>query len=73
LPVGSEEIASTIAPFVPHCVDHYLDGPLYVERNVPFGSRPFSDNVLCNEYTHLSSGLSRTEQAALLHGTAAGV
>ena len=73
LPVGSEELASQMAPLLTYCIDQFGPQRALFESNFPVDKVSYSYNVLYNAFKRLSAGYSASERAALFHDTAAQV
>ncbi len=73
LPVGSEELASQMAPLLTYCIDQFGPQRALFESNFPVDKVSYSYNVLYNAFKRLSAGYSASERAALFHDTAARV
>jgi predicted TIM-barrel fold metal-dependent hydrolase len=69
-PIGSEELAESIAPFMTHCIEHFGPDRSMFESNFPVDKVSFSYNVMYNAFKRLSSGYSTDERAAMFHDTA---
>jgi len=69
-PIGSAELAASMAPFIKHCIDQFGPDRCMFESNFPVDKVSFSYNVLYNAFKRLSSGYSPSERAAMFHDTA---
>ncbi len=69
-PIGSEELAASMAPFIKYCIDQFGPSRCMFESNFPVDKVSFSYNVLYNAFKLLSAGYSADERAALFHDTA---
>src|SRR5205814_2050442 len=72
-PIGSEELAASMAPFINYCIEQFGPTRSMFESNFPVDKVSFSYNVMYNAFKRLSTGYSATERAALFHDTAARV
>jgi predicted TIM-barrel fold metal-dependent hydrolase len=72
-PIGSEELAETMAPFKHYCIEQFGPNRCMFESNFPVDKVSFSYNVMYNAFKRLSRGYSADERAAMLHDTAARV
>ncbi len=72
-PIGSEELAQALAPYMNYCIEQFGPDRCMFESNFPPDKVSYSYNVLFNAFKRLSEGYSATERAALFHDTAAGV
>ncbi len=70
-PIGSEELAESMAPFMNYCIEQFGPERCMFESNFPVDKVSFSYNVMYNAFKRLSSGYSADERAALFHDTAA--
>jgi predicted TIM-barrel fold metal-dependent hydrolase len=69
-PIGSEELAESMAPFMNYCIEQFGPERCMFESNFPVDKVSFSYNVMYNAFKRLSSGYSDDERAALFHDTA---
>jgi L-fuconolactonase len=69
-PIGSEELASDIAPLMDYCIEQFTPERSMFESNFPVDKVSYSYNVMYNAFKRLSSGYSPTERAAMFHDTA---
>ncbi len=72
-PIGSEELASSMAPLMTYCIDQFGPNRCMFESNFPVDKVSYSYNVLYNAFKRLSAGYSAAERAAMFHDTAARV
>ena len=72
-PVGSEELAEGMAPFMTYCIEQFGPDRCMFESNFPPDKVSFSYNVLYNAFKRLSKGYSVAERADMFHDTAARV
>ena len=72
-PVGSEELAESIAPFMNYAIEKFGPNRCMFESNFPVDKVSFSHHVAYNAFKHLSRGYSAGERVAMLHDTAARV
>jgi len=72
-PVGSEELAGSMAPFIHYCIEQFGPDRCMFESNFPVDKVSFSYNVMYNAFKRLSQDYSATERAAMFHDTAARV
>jgi L-fuconolactonase len=72
-PIGSEELADTLAPLIHYCIDQFGPGRCMFESNFPVDKVSYSYTVIFNAFKRLSKGYSASERAALFHDTAARV
>ncbi len=73
IPVGSEELAETLAPLMNTCIEYFGADRCMFESNYPVDKVSYSYNVLYNAFKRLSQGYSPSERAAMFHDTAARV
>ena len=72
-PIGSEELAASIAPLMSYCIERFGPDRCMFESNFPVDKVSFSHPVLFNAFKRFSGGYSPSERAALFHDTAARV
>ncbi len=72
-PVGSEELAESIAPFVNYSIEKFGPDRCMFESNFPVDKVSFSYHVLYNAFKRVSQGYTASERGDLLHDTAARV
>jgi L-fuconolactonase len=70
-PIGSEELAASMAPLITYCIEQFGPGRCMFESNFPVDKVSFSHPVLFNAFKRFSKGYSASERAALFHDTAA--
>ena len=73
VPIGSEELAETMAPWMDHSIGRFGPDRCMFESNFPPDKVSFSYNVMYNAFKLLSKSYSATERAAMFHDTAARV
>jgi L-fuconolactonase len=72
-PIGSEELAQAMAPFITYCIEQFGPERCMFESNFPVDKVSYSYNVLYNAFKRVSKGYSAPERAAMFHDTAAQV
>jgi L-fuconolactonase len=72
-PIGSEELAEAMAPWLTYCIEQFGPTRCMFESNFPVDKVSYSYNVLFNAFKRLSRGYSAAERAAMFHDTAARV
>jgi L-fuconolactonase len=72
-PIGSEELAKSMAPWMTYCIEQFGPDRCMFESNFPVDKVSYSYNVLYNAFKRLSKGYSAAERAAMFHDTAARV
>ena len=70
IPIGSEELAESMAPWMNHCIEQFGPERSMFESNFPPDKVSFSYNVMYNAFKRLSQGYSPTERANLFHDAA---
>ena len=70
LPIGSEELAEAMSPWLTYCIEKFGPDRCVFESNFPPDKVSFSYNVMCNAFKRLSKGYSDSERASLFHDTA---
>ena len=69
-PIGSEELAEVMAPWMTYCIEQFGPNRCMFESNFPVDKVSYSYNVLYNAFKRLSRDYSTAERAALFHDTA---
>ncbi|MFB3120550.1 MAG: amidohydrolase [Stenotrophomonas maltophilia] len=69
-PIGSEELAETMAPLMNYCIQKFGPNRCMFESNFPPDKVGYSYNVLFNAFKRMSGGYSLGERAAMFHDTA---
>jgi L-fuconolactonase len=69
-PIGSEELAASMAPLMTYCIEQFGPDRCMFESNFPPDKVSFSHHVLFNAFKRFSKGYSAAERAALFHDTA---
>ena len=69
-PIGSEELAESMAPWLTYCIEQFGPERSMFESNFPVDKVSFSYNILYNAFKRLSSGYSASERAAMFHDNA---
>ena len=72
-PIGSVELAESMAPFMNHCIEQFGPGRSMFESNFPVDKVAYSYNVMYNAFKRLSKGYSAGERVMMFHDTAARV
>ena len=72
-PIGSEELAESMAPYINYCIEQFGPERCMFESNFPVDKVSFSYHVMYNAFKRLSKGYSAAERAAMFHDTAARV
>jgi len=72
-PIGSEELAHDMAPFMNYCIEQFGPNRCMFESNFPVDKVSFSHPILFNAFKRMSQGHSPSERADLFHDTAARV
>jgi predicted TIM-barrel fold metal-dependent hydrolase len=70
-PIGSEELAASMAPLMTYCIERFGPARCMFESNFPVDKVSFSHPILYNAFKRFSKGYSPSERAALFHDTAA--
>ena len=70
VPIGSEELAESMAPFMSYCIEQFGPDRCMFESNFPVDKVAYSYNVMYNAFKRLSKGYSAAERAAMFHDTA---
>ena len=69
-PIGSEELAESMAPFMNYCIEQFGPDRSMFESNFPVDKVSYSYNVMYNAFKRLSKDYSDSERAAMFHDTA---
>ena len=69
-PIGSEELATAMAPLISYCIEQFGPDRSMFESNFPVDQVSYSYNVLYNAFKRLSKDYSPSERAAMFHDTA---
>ena len=72
-PIGSEELAESMAPLMSYCIEQFGPNRCMFESNFPVDKVSYSYHVMYNAFKRLSKDYSATERAAMFHDTAARV
>ena len=72
-PIGSEELAESMAPFMNYCIEQFGPGRCMFESNFPVDKVSFSHHVLFNAFKRMSQRHSAAERAEMFHDVAARV
>ena len=72
-PIGSEELANSMAPLMNYCIEQFGPERSMFESNFPVDKVSYSYNVMCNAFKRMSKDYSASERAAMFHDTAARV
>ena len=70
VPIGSEELAEAMKPWMQHCIEQFGPDRCMFESNFPPDKVSFSYNIMYNAFKLLSKEYSSPERAALFHDTA---
>jgi predicted TIM-barrel fold metal-dependent hydrolase len=69
-PIGSEELAESMAPLINYCIEQFGPSRCMFESNFPVDKVAYSHHVLYNAFKRLSQGYSAAERAGLFHDNA---
>jgi len=69
-PIGSEELAAAMAPYMNFCIEKFGPNRCMFESNFPVDKVSFSYHVMYNAFKRLSQGYSVNERTAMFHDTA---
>ena len=73
VPIRSDELAESIAPFFDYCIEHFGTDRSMFESNFPVDKVSFSYPVLYNAFKRYSKEFSGSERAAMFHDNAVDV
>ena len=71
IPIGSDELAHDMEPFINYCIDKFGTTRSMFESNFPVDKASCSYNVLWNSFKRIAAGFSAEEKSDLFHNTAA--
>ena len=69
-PIGSEELAESMAPLINYCIEQFGPSRCMFESNFPVDKVAYSHHVLYNAFKRLSQGYSAAERAGLFRDNA---
>ena len=69
-PIGSEELATAVAPLMNYCIEQFSPSRCMFESNFPPDKVSFSYNVMYNAFKRLTNSYSGSERADMFHDTA---
>lgn len=69
-PIGSEELAESMAPFMNYCIERFGPERSMFESNFPVDKVSYSYNIMYNAFKRLSKSYSVSERAAMFHDNA---
>ena len=69
-PIGSEELAESIAPLMNYCIEQFGPDRCMFESNFPVDKVAYSYHILYNAFKRMSKGYSASERAAMFRDTA---
>lgn len=69
-PIGSEELADSMAPLMNYCIEQFTPQRSMFESNFPVDKVSYSYNILYNAFKLMSKDYSPSERAAMFHDTA---
>jgi L-fuconolactonase len=69
-PIGSEELAAAMAPYMNYCIEKFGPNRCMFESNFPVDKVSFSYHVMYNAFKRLSQGYSASDRTAMFHDTA---
>jgi predicted TIM-barrel fold metal-dependent hydrolase len=69
-PIGSEELAKSMAPLMTYCIEQFGPSRCMFESNFPVDKVSYSHHVLYNAFKRMSNGYSAAERAAMFHENA---
>ena len=70
-PIGSEELAESMAPLMTYCIEQFGPDRCMFESNFPVDKVSYSYNVMYNAFKRFSKDYSPSERASMFHDTAA--
>jgi predicted TIM-barrel fold metal-dependent hydrolase len=69
-PIGSEELAQSLAPLMSYCIEQFGPDRCMFESNFPVDKVSFSHPILFNAFKRFSKSYSASERASMFHDTA---
>ena len=72
-PIGSEELAASMAPFMTYCIEQFGPDPLHVREQLPGRQGLVLVQRAVQRLQAALEGYSASERAAMFHDTAARV
>ena len=72
-PIGSEELAASMSPFMTYCIEQFGPNRSMFESNFPVDKISTGYAVLWNAFKRLAADASEDEKTALFSGTASRV
>ena len=73
VPIGSEELAESMSPWMTYCIEEFGPGRCMFESNFPPDKVSYSYNVMYNAFKRLSQDYSDSQRSAMFHDTASRV
>ena len=70
IPVGSDELASLMGPFMHYCIEKFGPDRCMFESNFPPDKVSYSYNIMYNAFKKLSQDYSVAERGSMFHDTA---
>lgn len=72
-PIGSEELAESMAPYYLYCIEQFGADRCMFESNFPVDKASYSYSVMWNAFKRIAADFSSADKAAMFHDTAARV
>ena len=73
VPIGSEELAESMSPWISYCIEQFGPARCMFESNFPPDKVSYSYNVMYNAFKRLTQDYSASERSAMFHDNAARV
>ena len=73
VPIGSEELAESMSPWISYCIEQFGPARCMFESNFPPDKVSYSYYVMYNAFKRLTQDYSASERAAMFHDNAARV
>jgi predicted TIM-barrel fold metal-dependent hydrolase len=73
VPIGSDELATEMEPFISYCIDHFGPDRCMFESNFPVDKVSFSYQVMYNAFKKITSDFDQSAIKSMFHDTAARV
>jgi len=69
-PIGSQELADNMSPYIEHCINEFGTQRCMFESNFPVDKVSYSYNIMYNAFKLLTKGFDSNDRNAMLHDNA---
>ena len=69
-PIGSQELANDVGPYIEHCISEFGPQRCMFESNFPVDKVSYSYNIMYNAFKLLTKGFRDEDRKAMLHDNA---